>query len=263
MTQQRKPGNARVFEPRLEIFPDSRTLFHRVADWILSAATAKDGDFAIALSGGSTPRALYERLAEPPCRDAFPWTRTHVFWGDERFVPHDDAESNFRMAREALLSHVSIPAENIHPIPTAGFSPEEAAAAYQRDLMAFHGAGTLDPARPLFDVTLLGLGADGHTASLFPGGAALAERDSWVVSVTDAKGLARITLTFPAIESSGKAAFLVAGKEKSAIFARLCQEDSELPAVHVHPTGELWRFVDAEAAQAIAAPAYFPRKHEN
>jgi 6-phosphogluconolactonase len=188
-------------------------------------------------------------LAAPPYRDAFPWARTQLFWGDERFVPHEDAESNFRMAREALLSRVPIPAGNVHAVPTQGAGPEAAAATYQRELMHYYGAEALAPERPLFDVTLLGLGADGHTASLFPGAAALGERRLWVGAVADAKGLARITLTYPALDSSRRVAFLVTGKEKSAVFARLRRGDRALPAAHVHPVGELWQFVDADAAQ--------------
>ncbi|MGO9431571.1 6-phosphogluconolactonase [Rhodoblastus sp.] len=251
MASSSQVGAAPVSRQRLEILADPETLAKRAADWLLDVATSEAGIFSVALSGGSTPRALYELLARPPYRDAFPWARSHFFWGDERFVPHDDPQSNFRMTREALLSHVPIPAENIHPVPTQGFSPEAAAAAYQRELMTFYGAEKLDPKRPLFGVTLLGLGADGHTASLFPGAAALAERRRWVAAVTDAKGLARITLTYPAIESSRRVAFLVAGKEKNAIFARLRRGDGALPAAHVNPVGDLWQFVDAAAAQAL------------
>ena len=234
----------------LEVLPDPEALAQRAADWLLDAATARGGVFAVALAGGSTPRALYQRLAQPPYRDAFPWARTHVFFGDERFVPHDDKDSNFRMANEALLSHVPIPAGNIHPVPTEGLDPEAAASAYQQDLLAFYGRGNLTQERPLFDVTLLGLGGDGHTASLFPGGAALGERRLWVAAVADAKGLARITLTYPALESSRRLAFLVSGKEKSAILARFRAGDRALPAAHVQPVGELWLFVDADAAQS-------------
>ena len=160
-------------EARLEILADPADLARRVADWLLEAATAKEGTFAVCLSGGSTPQRLYEYLAVPPYSDRFPWSRTHWFWGDERFVPHDDARSNYRMVREALLSRAPIPAMNIHPIPTEGFSPDAAASAYERELKSFYGAGRLDPARPLFDLTLLGLGMDGHTASLFPDTAVL------------------------------------------------------------------------------------------
>ena len=204
-------------EARLEILADPEAMSRRVADWLLEVATTKDGVFTVALSGGSTPRRLYELLAGPPYRDEFPWSRTHWFWGDERFVPHDDALSNYRMVREALLSRAPIPAINIHPIPTEGVTPEAAASAYERELKSFYGAERLDPARPLFDVTLLGLGPDGHTASLFPDTAVLAERDRWVAAVVGAKSEARITLTYPALESSRNAAFLVAGEEKRAM----------------------------------------------
>ncbi len=145
-------------QARLEILADPETLSRRVADWLLELATAKDGVFAVALSGGSTPRRLYQLLAGPHYGGAFPWSRTHWFWGDERFAPHDDALSNYRMAQEALLSRVPIPAINIHPIPTEGLSPEAAASAYEREVKSFYGAERLDPARPIFDVTLAWVG---------------------------------------------------------------------------------------------------------
>jgi 6-phosphogluconolactonase len=240
-------------DPRnhLEVLPDLETTSRRVADWMLELAVTKDGVFAVCLSGGSTPQRLYELLAEPPCRDRFPWMRSHWFWGDERFVPHEDARSNYRMAREALLSRAPIPCGNIHPIPTEGFAPE-AASAYERTLKSFYGADRLDPARPLFDVNLLGLGSDGHTASLFPGSPVLADRDRWVAAVVGVKPEARITLTYPALESSRQVAFLVAGKEKHAIFERLRRSDETLPAAHLRPKGNLWIFADAAAAGAPA-----------
>lgn len=235
-------------QAQLEILSNSEALARRVADWLLAAATAKDdGVFSVALSGGTTPRTLYEHLAAPPYRDSFPWDRTHWFWGDERFVPHDDPRSNYRMVREALLSRVPIPATHIHAVPTAVVSPEAAASDYECDLQSFYGAKQLDPARPLFDVTLLGLGPDGHTASLFPGTAVLAERERWVAAVVGAKSEARITLTYPALESSRRAAFLVAGQAKRAIFDRLRQGDDTLPAGRLHPTGALYIFADAAA----------------
>ncbi len=241
-----------TFEAKLEILADPEALSRRVADWVLELAAAKEGVFAIALSGGSTPRRLYEHLAGPPYRDAFPWSRTHWFWGDERFVPHGDAQSNYRMVREALLSRAPIPAINIHPIPTEGVSPKAAAFAYERELKSFYGAERLDATRPLFDVTLLGLGPDGHTASLFPGTAVLAERDRWVAAVIGAKPEARITLTYPALESTRNAAFLVVGKEKRAVFGRLRSGNDNLPAAHLRPTGTLWIFSDAAAAEIAA-----------
>src|ERR1700688_73078 len=241
-----------AFAAKVEILPNLEALSCRVAGWMLKLAAAKDGVFAVCLSGGSTPQHLYEHLAEPPYRDAFPWSRAHWFWGDERFVPHDEVLSNYRMAREALLSRAPIPALHVHPLPTEGLSPEAAASAYERELKSFYGAERLDAARPLFDVNLLGLGPDGHTASLFPSNSVLAERDRWVAAVVGAKPEARITLTYPALESSRRAAFLVAGKDKRAIFERLRRGDDSLPAARLCPTGTLWMFADAAAAGPIA-----------
>ena len=235
-------------QAKLEILADPKALWCRVAEWMLDLAAAKDGVFAVCLSGGSTPHGLYEHLAELPYRDRFPWQRAHWFWGDEGFVPHNDALSNYRMVREALLSRVPIPAINIHPIPTEGVSPDAAASAYGRELKTFYGAERLDPARPLFDINLLGLGPDGHTASLFPGNAVLAERAKWVAAVVGAKPEARITLTYPALESSRHAAFLVTGKEKRTIFARLRYGDESLPAARLHPISGVTWFLDRAAA---------------
>jgi 6-phosphogluconolactonase len=234
----------------VEVLADPEALARRVAEWLVAIATRTDGPFAVALSGGSTPQLLYRLLAAPPCRTVFPWSRAHWFWGDERFVPHDDPQSNYRMVREAMLSQAPIPKTNIHPIPTEGMSSDAAASAYEHELKSFYGAEHLDPARPLFDVTLLGLGPDGHTASLFPDTAVLAERERWVAAVLDAKSKARITLTYPTIESSRRVAFLVAGEEKRAIFSRLRRGDDRLPAaqVHPHPATEVTWFLDKAAA---------------
>jgi 6-phosphogluconolactonase len=236
-----------IFEENLRILADPEALSICVAGWILDLAVAKEGMFSICLSGGSTPRRLYEHLAAPPVRDAFPWSRTHLFWGDERFAPHDDASSNYRMVREALLMQIPIPEKNIHPIPTEGLSPDAAASAYESELKIFYGADSLDPERPIFDVTLLGLGLDGHTASLFPGSTALAERDKWVVAVTGPKSQARITLTYPALESSRRVAFLIEGKDKRPVFDRIRSDDRDLPAARLSPHGELHVFGDVAA----------------
>jgi 6-phosphogluconolactonase len=235
---------------KLEILPDPEALARRAADWMLALAMAKDGVFAIALSGGSTPRRLYQLLAGSPYRESFPWSRTHWFWGDERFVPHDDGASNYRMVREALFARAPIPPRNIHPIPTEDITPDAAASAYEHALKSFYGAQRLDPARPLFDVTLLGLGPDGHTASLFPGTSVLSERDRWVAAVVGAKSETRITLTYPALESSRNTAFLIAGAEKCPIFARFRRGDVTLPASRLRPTGDVVWFLDRAAAGA-------------
>lgn len=240
-------------EPKLEILPDPESLARRVAAWLLATARAKDGPFVVALSGGSTPRRLYECLSELPYRVEFPWFRTHLFWGDERFVSHNDARSNYRMLRDALLSWCPIPAQNVHPIATADMSPETAASGYERTLKSFYGGERLDPARPLFDVTLLGLGVDGHTASLFPGAAVLEERSRWVAAIVNSEAERRITLTYTALESSRYVAFLVAGGEKRLVFRRFRRGDIGLPAARIRPVGTVLLFADAAAAPAVTA----------
>jgi 6-phosphogluconolactonase len=233
---------------KYEIVANSDALSKQVADWLLGIASATSGTVAICLSGGTTPQRLYGRLAEAPYRDRFPWSRTHFFWGDERFVPHDDSLSNYSMANKALLSRAPIPAANIHPIPTEGLTPEDAARRYERDLKSFYEATRGETMRRLFDVMLLGLGEDGHLASLFPGSDALQERERWVVAVTGGKPKARITLTYPALENSANSVFLVAGEEKNMMLDRFRRHDEALPAVHFNPLGELRVIADERAA---------------
>jgi 6-phosphogluconolactonase len=232
---------------RLEILDDADLLARRVCDWMLALASASEGVVSVCLSGGSTPRKLYEQFARPQAEKSFPWARTHWFWGDERFAPRDDQRSNFRMAREAFLNGTPAPAENIHPMPTENIELEAAAALYERELKRFYGADRLDAARPMFDVTLLGLGLDGHTASLFPGSSVLAERGHWVAAVMGPKSEQRITLTWPALESSAHVALLVAGKDKREILDRYLSGDEFLPATRLRPVGELTVFCDAAA----------------
>jgi 6-phosphogluconolactonase len=233
---------------QIDVSADADDFARRVADWLLGLALENDGDFAVSLSGGSTPRSVYERLASAEYRPRFPWARAHWFWGDERCVPHDDARSNFRMAWDAMLSRVPVPAANIHPVRTQDVTPKEAAFAYERELKSFYGAGTQDTARPLFRIVLLGLGEDGHLASLFPGEAVLKERRRWAAEVIGRMPEPRVTLTFPALESSQHAAFLVAGTAKTGILRRFLASDPTLPASHFHPMGELRVFADTEAA---------------
>ena len=235
--------------PHLEILADPEALARRVADWLLAAAVGSEKLFALALSGGSTPRGLYELLSDSPYRETFPWARTHWFWGDERFVPHDSPKSNYRMVCDAMLARAPVPAANIHPVPTEGLAPEDAALSYERTLKAFYGAATLRPNRPLFDVTFLGLGSEGHIASLFPDTAVLSERSRWVGAVIGAKAEPRITLTYPALESSRAIAFLVTGAAKRPVLGRLLDDDPDLPATHLHPvSGVLHIFADRAAA---------------
>ena len=231
----------------VDVSPDGAAVARRVADWLLDLATRKAGRFDLCLSGGSTPKALYRLMAEAPYRDAFPWAHIHLWWGDERFVPADDPLSNYRMVKEALLDHAPIPAGNVHRAPTQPLSPQEGAAAYARALQAAYGAETLDSGRPLFDVNLLGLGPDGHTASLFPGTQVLEERALWAAAVVGAKAEARITLTYPVLESARHVAFLAEGAGKGPMLKRLLAGDETIPAGRLRPRGALHVFCDAAA----------------
>lgn len=237
------------------VFETPEQLAQSLADWIVEQACDGRRRFAVCLSGGETPRRAYELLGAAPRRDRFPWQSTHWFWGDERVVAHDDPRSNFHMAREALLRHAPVPPENVHPIPTEKISPAAGAAEYQAVLKRFYGAEELKAGRPLFDLTLLGLGEDGHIASLFPDSPALAEKDRWAVGVVGKTALDRITLTYPALESSAVTAFVVAGERKRPALARLRAGDPASPAARLRPAGAVYWFCDRAAATAPAFTA--------
>lgn len=233
--------------PQLDVSPDAQMLAARLADWLVDRFEASTGPFALNLSGGSTPRRLYELLATEAYRRKIDWTRIHIFFGDERYVAKDHADSNYRMVREAMLSKVPIPDENVHAVPTEIDTPDACAAAYEETLKRFYGKATLDLARPIFALTLLGLGEDGHTASLFPGTAALGERQKWATAVTGAKPEPRISMTFPVLDSSAAIVFLVAGSAKRPILDRLLAADPSIPASRIAPHGAFWVFCDEEA----------------
>jgi len=237
----------------IEILPDPLTLARHVAEWLAGAALAARGPFRVSLAGGSTPKTLYSLLAADEFRQRFPWPLVSWYWGDERFVPYDDPQSNYRMAREAMLAKAPVPPENIHPVPVDG-TPEDAARRYERTLQEAYGAATFDPRRPLFDVTLLGLGSDGHTASLLPGEPVLEERKRWVSVVSHGRPEIRITMTYPAIESSRRVAFLVAGQEKTSILRTIRAGGSQVPAARVRPVGDLLWFIDRAAAGGSPNP---------
>ena len=231
-----------------QVFENAEVLARTVAEWLCELALASDGRFSVCLSGGSTPRRMYERIATPAIASRFPWPRVHWFWGDERFVPPDDPASNYRMAREALLARAPVPGGNVHPIPTQGVSPEQAAEAYEATLKRYHGADILGPDRPLFDVTLLGIGDNGHTASLFPGQPALRETRRWAVATIGVDSEPRITLTYPALDSSREVAFLATGAGKRDMVARARTGDREIPAGLVRPVGRVHWFLDRAAS---------------
>jgi 6-phosphogluconolactonase len=235
--------------PRIDISADFESLAHRVAQWVTDLACAAPGKFSIALSGGSTPKRLFQLLAAAPLVEQMPWERVQLFWGDDRFVAWDDPNSNYGMANEAMLAHVPIPKGNIHGIAFKG-SAADAAQAYERELKAYYGSDTLDPKRPLFDVVLLGMGPDGHTASLFPGKPALDVKDRWVTEVP-VPGLnpqvPRVTLTYPALDSARSTAFVAAGADKLAMMNRVLAGEHALPSARINPVGELIWFVDKAA----------------
>lgn len=235
----------------VDIAPDLETAAQRAARWIAGRISAAEGPFRMALSGGNTPRPLYRALASEPCRGDIPWARVELFWGDERFVPYTDERSNYRMARESLLAHAPVWIDHVHPMPTTG-EPEDAAQRYETLLKQIYGADSFEADRPLFDLILLGLGEDGHTASLFPGNPTLDEHARWVVS-SSGPTEPRLTLTYPAICSSAAVMFLVSGAGKAEMLARVMGGDKSLPAARVRSQGEVVWFLDEAAAAALPA----------
>ena len=230
-----------------QVLPDPDAVAHAVADWLLERVLAVEGPAALCLAGGTTPERVYRLLAETPFRDRFPWQRAHWFFGDERVVPADSPRSNYHMIRQALFDHVPIPPTHIHPMPTELGDPAKVAAAYEKTLQVFYGVDHLAADRPLFAATLLGIGDNGHTASLFPGSAALDERERWALGVDGVSDEPRVTLTIPALESSGEVAFLVTGAAKHDIVVRL-EQGEDLPAAKIQPAGRLRWFLDRAAA---------------
>ncbi len=214
-------------------------------------ACAARGRFSVALAGGSTPRQTYELLAAEPYRSSVDWPRVHVFWGDERCVPGDDDRSNAKMARKAWLDCVPIPSTQIHAMEGTG-DPRHSAEDYERTLRAFFGNGT-----STFDFVFLGLGEDGHTASLFPHTAVLNETDRWVAETfVQEQDLYRITLTAPILNASDHVLFLVSGASKSAVLKDVVEgpsDPSRLPAQLIRPRpGQLTWLTDRPAAASLA-----------
>ena len=227
---------------------DAEALAKAAADRILARIAANRGRVAICLTGGSSPRQLYQLLATEGYRSRIPWDRAHWFIGDERFVPADDPLNNMGTARRIFLdSHA--PASNIHPIPTHTANPQQTARRYENELKSFYRAAELDSARPLFDVVLMGVGPDGHTASLFPGYPAMEETERWVVGVPQAHVepfVPRVTLTLPALNSCREMLFEISGADKRAILTRVLAGEN-LPANRAHSMGETVWLVDTAA----------------
>jgi 6-phosphogluconolactonase len=227
---------------------DAAALAKTAADRVLARIGENSGRIAICLTGGSSPKQLYELLATEAYRSKIPWDRVHWFIGDERFVPVSDARNNMAMARGIFLDRLA-PASHIHPIPTDATNPDDAAARYERGLKSFYGAEQLDPGRPLFDLVLMGAGPDGHTASLFPGYPAVEETARWVVGVPQANVepfVPRVSLTLPVLASCREMLFEAAGAGKRTILTRVFSGEN-LPAARARSNGQTVWLVDAAA----------------
>lgn len=237
---------------KIEVLPDQSALITRSLDLILTnldAAIKQQGRFTIALSGGSTPKPLYEAIA----KQKLPWDKIHVFWGDERYVPPDHPDSNELMARRAWLDQVDIPAANIHAVPTLDNDPGLSAAKYEQHLQAFFNSAPGE--FPALDVVLLGMGDDAHTASLFPHTAALKVRDR-LITVGNKDGNPRITFTYPFINAARSVIFVVAGTNKRPALAQVFApqaDDSTYPSRLIQPQGELVWLLDAAAGAELSA----------
>ncbi|MFM7426552.1 MAG: 6-phosphogluconolactonase [Elainella sp.] len=234
----------------VEVFADKSALIQRSLQLVLEkleAAVAERGQFTLALAGGSTPKPLYEALAQQD----LDWEKIQVLWGDERYVPPDHPDSNEGMARAAWLNHVPIPAVNLYPMPTDEADPTVAAQRYQQELQSLFQVqpGTF----PAIDLILLGIGDDGHTASLFPHTAALQVEDQ-LVTVGNKDGQPRITLTAPLINQARTVSFMVAGASKRPALRAIFSESAdslEYPARLIQPQGELWWLLDQAAGEEV------------
>jgi len=230
---------------------DPGAMAKAAAERVIARIAENPGRVAVCLTGGSSPKKLFQLLATDAWRSRIPWPRVHWFIGDERFVPADDPLNNMGVARASFLDRCA-PAANVHPIPTSTADPadpDRSATLYEQELKSFYGADALDPARPLFDLVLMGVGPDGHTASLFPGYPALDEVRRWVVGVPKANVepfVPRVTLTLPTLASCREMLFEVAGREKRAILTRVLAGEN-LPANRAQSTGETVWLVDQAA----------------
>lgn len=246
----------RINGARVEVWRNLTELSERASELLIGVAreaTNEHGAFTLALSGGSTPRALYELLATDAKSTRVPWEQTHIFWTDERCVPPTDAQSNYRMANEAMLEKLDLPSKQIHRMRGED-EPQKAAERYTVELEEHFGKGD-----PRFSLVLLGMGDDGHTASLFPNSPALSDNSHTVAANYVTKFAShRLTLTFRALNAAATIVFLVSGKEKARAFSAVLgsegSKDSFLPAQLVKPTtGELIWLVDEPAAHLVNA----------
>jgi len=237
--------------PDVRVFSSAPALSAAAAAWVadeLADSVSARGRASLVLSGGSTPRTLYELLAGR-FKDGIPWSGVHVFWSDERYVPHDHPLSNYRMAKEALLDHAGIPSAQVYPMPTHFPEPQAAARDYETTVNHYF-AGT----PPVFDVVLLGIGADGHTASVFPGSSAITSARVVMAVTAPAEPPSRLTLTLPVIASARRIGVLVTGASKAAALAvALGGRHSALPAAVLARTAStaVW-WVDRDARPGLS-----------
>jgi 6-phosphogluconolactonase len=242
-------------QPQIRIFDTPEQLAQAAAKRLVALAddaVARTGRFAIALAGGSTPKRLYQLLADPPYREQIDWRRWEIFWNDERVVPPDHPESNYKMAWDSLLSRVPIDPARVHRMPGEAEDADLAAVAYQQQIATVLGVPAAGPPPP-FDLILLGIGEDGHTASLFPGTEALEERSRWVVANhVPQHRMYRLTMTLPILNQARHVLFLVTGASKAAVVRQILEGPSEpqrLPSQAVQPaSGQLHWLLDRQAA---------------
>jgi 6-phosphogluconolactonase len=235
---------------QLHIFKDAEETTIALADWIaaLIQKTLEVNDrFTIALSGGETPKKLYQTLGAYPYIEKINWKKLHVFWGDERFVAFEDQNNNAKMAYDSLLSHASIPSDQIHKIST-DISPQESVEEYSKILYKY-----FDNKQATFDLVLLGMGDDGHTLSLFPGSENLSDNNSWVKAINSKEKGERITLLPSVVNQSSAIAFLIAGEKKAPVLKKVLEEqEQKYPAQLIQPLNkELHWFIDREAAKFL------------
>jgi 6-phosphogluconolactonase len=234
--------------PKVIVADDAAALAKTAAERLIARIIANGRRVAICLSGGSSPKQMFELLATDAWRGRIPWDRVHWFIGDERFVPFTDPNNNMAMARKAFLDRCA-PPTNVHPIEVGSATPAEAAKRYESELKSFYGADQLDPARPLFDLVMLGAGPDGHTASLFPGYPAASETKRWVTDVPEAHVapfVPRVSLTLPALASCHEMMFEASGAGKRAILTRIF-DGEDLPATRARSQGETVWLLDKAA----------------
>lgn len=243
----------------LHIFKTPDEFNHAIADWMvdcIAETLKKQNRFTLVLSGGNTPKALYQLLSVAPYREKIAWDKLHIFWGDERDVPFSDSRNNAKMAYETLLNNVPVPASQIHVMQTENISPEKSAEAYEKTLHEYFPLTTDNSQLTTFDLVLLGMGDDGHVLSLFPGTAVVHEEEKWATSLwLEAQNMNRITLTKTVVNKSKQIAFLTTGDNKAHALKEVLEghyNPDLYPSQEIKPeNGELHWFVDEAAAAQL------------